>query len=88
MNVEPSGKLTRTLRRLKKKDPTLFRQVQKKINQIALCDETSIQHFKNLRGDRSDYKRVHIGSFVLTFQIKEDTIIFKRVTHHDKAYKR
>ena len=88
MNVEPSGKLTRTLRRLKKKDPPLFRQVQKKINQIALCDETSIQHFKNLRGDRSDYKRVHIGSFVLTFQIKEDTIIFKRVTHHDKAYKR
>ncbi len=88
MNVEPSGKLTRTLRMLKKKDPPLFRQVQKKINQIALCDETSIQHFKNLRGDRSDYKRVHIGSFVLTFQIKEDTIIFKRVTHHDKAYKR
>ena len=88
MNVEPSDELTRTLRMLKKKDPALFRQVQKKINQISLCDETSIQHFKNLRGDRSDYKRVHIGSFVLTFQIKEDTIIFKRFTHHDKAYKR
>ncbi len=32
MNVEPSDELTRTLRRLKKKDPALFRQVQKKIS--------------------------------------------------------
>ena len=33
-------------------------------------------------------KRVHIGSFVLTFQIKEDIIIFEDFDHHDKIYKK
>ena len=83
-----SPKLEPLLDKLARRDKALAIAVRKKINQIINSDETSIQHFKNLRGDRSDYKRVHIGSFVLTFQIKEDTIIFKRFTHHDKAYKR
>jgi len=78
--------IKKVLQKLKRKDFALFRAVQKKINQIALCDEISVQHYKNLRGDLSDYKRVQIGSFVLTFQVKKDIIIFKRFGHHDKAY--
>jgi len=83
-----SPKLERLLDKLARRDKALAIAVRKKIDQIINSDETSIQHFKNLRRDRSDYKRVHVGSFVLTFQIKEDTIIFKRFTHHDRAYKR
>ncbi len=29
-----------------------------------------------------------MGSFVLTFQVKGDTIIFEDFVHHDDAYKR
>lgn len=86
MNVDISDQLKGTLRRLKKKNPALFRQVQKKINQIASLDETTIHHFKNLRGDLSKYKRVKVGSFVLFFRLEGDIIIFDRLIHHDKAY--
>jgi YafQ family addiction module toxin component len=72
--------------KLKRKDPALFNAVQKKINQIAQLDKTLIQHFKNLRGNLKDYKRVHVGSFVLMFKVEEDTIIFARFLHHDDAY--
>ena len=74
------------LAKLKSKNPALFRAVQKKICQIASLDKVSIQHFKNLRGDLKDYKRVHVGSFVLMFKIVEDTVIFARFMHHDDAY--
>ncbi len=83
-----SPKLERLLDKLARRDKALAIAVRKKIDQIINSDETSIPHFKNLRRDRSDYKRVHVGSFVLTFQIEEDTIILKRFTHHDMAYKR
>lgn len=87
MKVTYSGELGRTLARISKKDPVLFRAVQKKINQIALLSVDEIMHFKNLRGDLSDQKRVHVGSFVLFFKISGDTIIFDRIDHHDKAYR-
>jgi mRNA-degrading endonuclease RelE of RelBE toxin-antitoxin system len=86
MKVVTSDELTRTLKRLKGSDPTLFGRVQKKINQIATFDGVSINHFKNLRRNMSNYKRVQIGSFVLLFRVEEDTIIFDRLVHHDEAY--
>ncbi len=85
MNIDCS-RLQRTLSRLKKKDPALFRQVQKKINQIASLSPREIEHFKNLRYGMSDYKRVKVGSFVLFFKLEGDIIIFDRLVHHDKAY--
>lgn len=84
----PSEQLRKTLSRLKKKDHALFRVVQKKMRQIASCDERSIEHFKNLRHDQSHLKRVRIGSFILTFCVKGDTIFFEDMEHHDRAYRR
>ena len=86
MKVVTSDELIRTLKRLKGSDPTLFRRVQNKINKIATFDGVSINHFKNLRRNMSNYKRVQIGSFVLLFRVEEDTIIFDRLVHHDEAY--
>lgn len=88
MKIKRSEKFKRSLSQLKKKNPVIFRQVQKKINQIASLSPAEIDHFKNLRGDMSHLKRVRIGSFVLAFQVKGDTIDFKRFRHHDGAYKR
>ena len=74
------------LDKLGHKDKALAVAVGKKITQIISCDESEINHFKNLRGDLSDHKRVHVGSFVLFFRIEGDVIIFDRFEHHDNAY--
>jgi mRNA-degrading endonuclease RelE of RelBE toxin-antitoxin system len=36
----------------------------------------------------SDYKLVHIGSFVLFFKHEKNVIVFDRFVHHGKAYKK
>lgn len=74
--------------KLKRKDKARFVAVKNKILQISECDEISIKHFKNLKGDMSHLKRVHIRSFVLAFRVKDNIIIFERLTHHDDAYRR
>ena len=81
-----SDNLRKTLAILKRKDTTMFQMVEKKIMQIASLDSVSIQHFKNLRSPLSDYKRVHLGSYVLLFHVQANNIIFDAIEHHDKIY--
>ena len=87
MNIDASN-IEKLMRKLKHKDYALFISLQKKMNQIAELDSADIEHFKNLRHDLSHLKRVRIGSFVLTFQVKGNTIILEDLVHHDRAYKR
>ena len=44
---------------------------------------------KPLRNILKNKRRIHLGSFVLIFEIKEDEniIIFHSLKHHDEAYK-
>jgi YafQ family addiction module toxin component len=86
MKISISDELKQTMTKLTKRDIALFRRVQKKITQISDCDETTIHHFKNLRRGMSNYKRVHIGNFVLLFKVEKDIIIFDRFVHHKEAY--
>ena len=86
MNIDVSS-IDKVLKKLKRKDPNLFRALQKKIIQIAETEPQVIQHYKNLRKPLQHLKRVHVGSFVLVFRIKENTIIFEDFDHHDKIYK-
>jgi len=83
-----SDELKKTLVNLKRKDKTMFQMVEKKILQIASSDPFSIQHFKNLRSPLNDFKRVHIGSYVLLFRVQADKIIFEAFEHHDKIYQK
>ena len=83
-----SNKLEGILNKLARKDKALAIAVKKKIKQIIFCDKKDIKHFKNLRGDMSHLKRVHVGSFVLTFKMEKETIIFEDFDHHDKIYQR
>lgn len=81
-----SNNLKKRLVNLKQKDKKTFLAIKKKILQIANEDIVYIEHFKNLRGDLKNYKRIHIGSFVLIFRVKNNTIIFEEFDHHDKIY--
>jgi len=84
-----SDELDKTLNK-RRKEKELIKAVLNKIDAICQEDLETINHYKNLRNDLSNYKRVHImKSFVLLFQVKynENKIIFLELTHHDDAYK-
>jgi len=78
--------LSKQVDKLAHRDKILAVAVRNKIAQIVGSDIVFINHFKNLRGSLSQYKRVHVGSFVLMFKAEKDTIIFDKFRHHDNAY--
>lgn len=80
--------LRKTMGKLSKKDPSMFKCLIEKINEIL--NSENINHYKNLRSPLQYLKRVHIkSSFVLTFRYieSEDKIIFYDFDHHDRIYK-
>ena len=85
-NVKFSIQIKNSLKKIKKKNLKLFNMFEKKVFQIINLNKESINHFKNLRKPLNHLKRVHIGSFILTFEVKESLIIFEDFVHHDKAY--
>lgn len=86
-----SDELKFIIKRLIKKDKKKVEIINKKIKEIINCDKSSIQHYKNLKGNLKDYKRVHImGSFVLTFKVDliNNFVLFVDFDHHDVVYKK
>lgn len=81
------NKLSKTLAKLAKRDAQKYRTVMRKMQEILTCSNPD--HYKNLRYDLKNMKRVHIGQFVLVFCYDElnDKIIFEDYDHHDNIYK-
>ncbi len=71
--------------KLAKKDKVSFEYINKKIIEIRV----NPYHFKPLRAPMQNYRRVHIGNFVLIYSIDENrkTVIIEKYKHHDEAYK-
>lgn len=86
-DFEIKPELDRILKKLFKKNKLLYEQIIKKIEEVV--ESYDIEHYKNLRYDMKDSKRVHIGHFVLIFSYdkKTDFISFEYFDHHDKIYK-
>jgi len=87
-NYRISKNLDRILDKLFKKDKSTYEQVINKIEEII--NSSDIEHYKNLRYDLKDKKRVHIGHFVLVFKFNktENLIYFDDFDHHDNIYKK
>ncbi len=85
---EIKPELERILKKLFKKDKNLYEQIMKKIEEVA--ESYDVEHYKNLRYDMKDSKRVHIGHFVLIFSYdkKSNFISFEYFDHHHNIYKR
>ncbi|QQG38681.1 MAG: type II toxin-antitoxin system RelE/ParE family toxin [Candidatus Woesearchaeota archaeon] len=81
---EYSDHLKRILNKLYKKDRPRYEEVMKKIEEILKSQNPD--HYKNLRYDMKDSKRVHIGHFVLVFRVVGDKIYFDDFDHHDNIY--
>jgi mRNA-degrading endonuclease RelE of RelBE toxin-antitoxin system len=85
-----SDVLKAKLKKLFNKDKRRYNILMKKIEGISSSDETTIEHYKNLKHGLKEEKRVHIDkSFVLTFKYIEDKkfILFLDFDHHDNIHK-
>ena len=58
-----------------------------KIDEVV--NSYDVEHYKNLRHNMKDSKRVHIGHFVLVFSYdkRKDFLSFLDYDHHDSIYK-
>ncbi|MBI4116283.1 addiction module toxin RelE [Candidatus Pacearchaeota archaeon] len=81
-------KLEKILAKLERKNQELYLQIKKKIGEIV--NSENIEHYKNLSHDLKEFKRVHIGHFVLIFRfnVKDRLIYFEDFDHHDNIYKK
>ena len=82
-------KLRKKLSIVFKKDPSRYKILIKKIEEIITSD--NIYHYKNLRKPLQNFKRVHIDAhFVLVFKYEKDKdiVYFYDFDHHDKIYKK
>ena len=88
LSYEILPNLQKILNKLSKKDDLAYRQVLKKIEEVVSSPD--VEHYKNLRYDMKDKKRIHVGHFVLVFKfVKEESRVeFLDFDHHDKIYKR
>lgn len=68
-----------------KKDPVLYSRFKKTVISILKNPECG----KPLRNVLKGLRRVHVGHFVLIYEIDDTnkTIIFLKFSPHDKAYK-
>jgi len=76
--------LIKELKVWKKKDKAMFDAVTKKINQIIENPEIG----KPLSYSFKLTRRVHVGSYVLVYQYKENKIVFIDFDNHDNIYKK
>ena len=82
-----SKEFDRILLKLQKKDKQLYENLLKKMNEVLNIQD--VEHYKNLRNDLKEFKRVHVGHFVLLFKFDKtnNLIFFSDFDHHDKIYK-
>lgn len=71
----------RILKSLKKK-PDLFKRLNSQIAKILRRPELG----KPLRNVLKNYRRVHIGSYVLIYEIQRQEIRLLDFDHHDNVY--
>ena len=85
MDYEIKPSLKNILNKISKKNSLMHERILKKIYEIINLDP---EHYKNLRHDLKEFKRVQIGSFVLVFKFvkSENKIYFEDFDHHDKIY--
>lgn len=84
-SLEVVEKVDRIFKKLRKKDLAQFEAIPKKVSEIL---ENPWQ-FKQLRSPMQHMRRVHVGSFVLVYDVDEarKVVTIRRYEHHDTVYK-
>lgn len=76
--------LERILKSLKKRKPDLLRELDGQIMKILREPKLG----KPLRNVLRNYRRVHIGSYVLLYEIHQQEVRLLDFDHHDNIYKK
>jgi YafQ family addiction module toxin component len=81
-----SPKIDGIFKKLSKKNPNQLEAITKKLEEIV----ENPHRFKPLSNIMKKFRRVHFGSFVLTYFIdeKNKTVILEDFDHHDEIYKK
>lgn len=66
-----------------KKDKQLSDRVEKKVLEIL----SNPEHYKPLRNVLKGKRRVHVGHYVLLYEIDNGAVVFHRFQPHDVAYR-
>ena len=82
-----SKEFDRVIDKIEKKDKQLYENLLNKMDEILNIED--VEHYKNLRRDLKEFKRVQVGHFVLVFKFDKtnNIILFVDFDHHDKIYK-
>lgn len=72
------------LDKIAKKDKSGLQKIETQIYKIIANPLIG----KPLRNVMKNYRRVHIGSFVLVYKMESETITFMDFDHHDTVYKK
>jgi YafQ family addiction module toxin component len=82
--LEIEAEVFKTFKKLSKKDRKQLEAVNKKIEQII----ANPLQFKPLKHPLEGLRRVHVGSFVLIYEVCENpkTVRVLKYKHHDEAY--
>lgn len=84
INVVFSIEFVKILEKMAKKDKPGVKNIEEQVYKIAANPIIG----KPLRNVLKNYRRVHIGSFVLIYKIESDEVTFMDYDHHDRIYKK
>ena len=84
LNPYFSDNFNRILKRTKTKDKAIFQQIKENVTKIMANPSCG----KPLRNVLKGYRRVHINSFVLVYEITSTEVKFIDFDHHDQVYKK
>lgn len=84
-SLEVVEKVDRVFKKLRKKDLVQFEALSGKVKDIL----ENPQQFKPLKRPMQHMRRVHVGSFVLVYDIDEArrVVTIRRYEHHDNVYR-
>ena len=84
-SLEVVEKVDRVFKKLRKKDSVQFEALSRKVKEIL----ENPQQFKPLKSPMQHMRRVHVGSFVLVYDINEArrVVTIRRYEHHDNVYR-
>jgi addiction module RelE/StbE family toxin len=81
----PGSHSSRSCKKLRAKNPVQYEQLKKKVRVIVKNPESGKPLHPPLKG----FWRVHIGHFVLIYQIdtKKNVVLLLKLVHHDETYR-
>ncbi len=84
--LEVKEGVDRTFRRMAKKDRNRLEAVERKVQEVL----EDPHRFKPLRAPMQNKRRIHVGPFVLVYEIDEPrkVVVLLDFEHHDSMYRR